>query len=84
MIGGGHQAGGRRQSHRVSPCDLLMLLRLLRRCAGGVIDPEATMDREEAAECRRMHAILEGGQLEGCFRWIVAQVGRQRKRGPVG
>lgn len=41
--------------------------------AGGVIDPEATMDREEADECRKMHGIMEQYGLQHCFRWIIAQ-----------
>ena len=42
--------------------------------AGGVIDPAATQDREEADECRKMHAIIEQHGMQRCFRWIVAQV----------
>ena len=41
--------------------------------AGGVIDPDATMDREEADECRKMHGIVEQYNMKPCFRWIVAQ-----------
>ena len=40
---------------------------------GGVIDPEATMDREEADECRKMHGIVTKYDMHDCFRWIVAQ-----------
>lgn len=50
--------------------------------AGGVIDPEATMDREEADECRKMHSIVEKYDMKGCFRWTVAQARiRQQGRG---
>eukprot|EP00887_Chlorella_sp_A99_P005770 scaffold1.g5770.t1 len=45
---------------------------------GGVIDPEQTMDREEADECRKMHGIVEQYQMQGCFRWVVAQKNRVR------
>lgn len=45
---------------------------------GGVIDPSATMDREEADECRKMHEIIERHNLKDCFRWIVAQKNRVR------
>lgn len=38
-----------------------------------MIDPSATMDREEADECRKMHEIIERHNLKDCFRWIVAQ-----------
>jgi len=45
---------------------------------GGVIDPEMTMDREEQAECRKMHGIIEKYQMKSSFRWIVAQKNRVR------
>lgn len=45
---------------------------------GGVIDPGATMDREEADECRKMHDIIERHGMKDCFRWIVAQKNRVR------
>ena len=45
---------------------------------GGVIDPEMTVDREEADECRKMHSIIEKYNLQGSFRWIIAQKNRVR------
>ena len=45
---------------------------------GGVTDPGRTMDREEAAECEKMHSIIANGQLEGKFRWLNAQKNRVR------
>ncbi|GAB4822774.1 hypothetical protein N2152v2_009820 [Parachlorella kessleri] len=45
---------------------------------GGVLDPSHTMDREEAAECEKMQGILDGPNMEGKFRWIVAQKNRVR------
>jgi sucrose synthase len=45
---------------------------------GGVIDPSQTVDREEQDECRLMHEIREKYNLEGSFRWIVAQKNRVR------
>ncbi|EFN59180.1 hypothetical protein CHLNCDRAFT_48488 [Chlorella variabilis] len=41
---------------------------------GGVIDPDATMDREEADECRKMHGIVEQYNMKPCFRWIKNRV----------
>ena len=46
---------------------------LLPSSSGGVIDPAATMDREEAAECEHMHELVEKYKMHGTFRWIVAQ-----------
>ncbi|KAI3433440.1 hypothetical protein D9Q98_003254 [Chlorella vulgaris] len=43
---------------------------------GGVIDPDATMDREEADECRKMHGLIEEHGLQHCLRWTVAQKNR--------
>lgn len=40
---------------------------------GGVIDPDATTDREEAAECRKMIGLMDKYDLHDCFRWIKAQ-----------
>ena len=37
-----------------------------------------TMDREEAAECEKMHGIIGEGKMEGKFRWINAQKNRVR------
>jgi len=31
------------------------------------------MDREEAAECEKMHDIVKKYKMHDCFRWIVAQ-----------
>lgn len=45
---------------------------------GGVIDPEKTVDREEADECRKMHGLIEKYDLQHCVRWIVAQKNRVR------
>ena len=33
---------------------------------GGVIDPSQTVDREEAAECEKMHSIIKVGGAEPC------------------
>jgi hypothetical protein len=43
------------------------------RCVGGVVDPSATVDREEADQCVQMHEIIKQYSMQGCFRWIVAQ-----------
>ena len=45
---------------------------------GGVIDPEATADREEASECRKMHEMIEKYKMHDSIRWIVAQKNRIR------
>ena len=45
---------------------------------GGVIDPALTADREEADECRKMHALFEEHGLGGSARWVVAQKNRVR------
>lgn len=45
---------------------------------GGVIDPKATADREEAAECEKMHELIKKYDMDGSFRWIVAQKNRIR------
>lgn len=45
---------------------------------GGVIDPASTDDREERAECERMHALFDAHNLDGCCRWLVAQKARVR------
>lgn len=45
---------------------------------GGVIDPSHTGDREEAAECEKMHRLIKEYDLRGSFRWIVAQKNRMR------
>lgn len=45
---------------------------------GGVIDPEDTGDREERAECEKMHNLVKEYKLHGQMRWIVAQKNRVR------
>jgi sucrose synthase len=45
---------------------------------GGVIDPDTTIDREEASECVKMHEIIEKYKMQDCCRWIVAQKNRVR------
>ncbi len=46
-------------------------------------DPSATMDREEADECRKMHDIIERHNMNDCFRWIVAQASAARNGLPA-
>eukprot|EP00889_Picochlorum_renovo_P002551 jgi/Picre1/29581/NNA_004966.t1 len=43
---------------------------------GGVTNPGDTTDKEEQAECRKMHEIAEKFPMKGKFRWIVAQKNR--------
>jgi sucrose synthase len=43
---------------------------------GGFFDPLKSKDREEMAEIRKMHDLIEKYQLKGQFRWIVAQTDR--------
>eukprot|EP00879_Flechtneria_rotunda_P003731 GHRR01003969.1.p1 GENE.GHRR01003969.1~~GHRR01003969.1.p1 ORF type:complete len:403 (+),score=134.37 GHRR01003969.1:1581-2789(+) len=45
---------------------------------GGVIDPDGTGDREERAECEKMHGLIKKLNLQGQLRWIVAQKNRVR------
>ncbi|KAK4788556.1 hypothetical protein SAY86_019875 [Trapa natans] len=45
---------------------------------GGFFDPNKSNDREEMAEIKKMHAIIDKYQLKGQFRWIAAQTDRQR------
>lgn len=45
---------------------------------GGVIDPEATGDREERDECEKLHGLFDKYQLQGNVRWLVAQKNRVR------
>jgi sucrose synthase len=56
--------------------------RLRARCnlliVGGVVDPSLTTDREEKAECERMHALFDAHGLDGCARWVVSQKARVR------
>jgi len=43
---------------------------------GGVINPEDTGDREESAECEKMHQLIKDYDLKDSLRWIVAQKNR--------
>ncbi|XWS75307.1 hypothetical protein CRYUN_Cryun01aG0075300 [Craigia yunnanensis] len=45
---------------------------------GGFFDPSKSKDREEMAEIRKMHALIEKYQLKGQIRWIAAQSDRNR------
>lgn len=45
---------------------------------GGFFDPSKSKDREEMAEIRKMHGLIEKYQLKGQFRWIAAQTDRHR------
>nr|GMC59745.1 sucrose synthase 7-like [Ipomoea batatas] len=45
---------------------------------GGSFDPSKSKDREEAAEIKKMHALIEKYQLKGQIRWIAAQTDRLR------
>ncbi|CAJ1960810.1 unnamed protein product [Sphenostylis stenocarpa] len=45
---------------------------------GGFFDPLKSKDREEMAEIRKMHDLVEKYQLKGQFRWIAAQTDRYR------
>ncbi|XP_061347115.1 sucrose synthase 7-like [Gastrolobium bilobum] len=45
---------------------------------GGFFDPSKSKDREEMAEIRKMHELIEKYQLKGQFRWIAAQTNRYR------
>ncbi|XP_057721418.1 sucrose synthase 5-like isoform X1 [Arachis stenosperma] len=45
---------------------------------GGFFDPSKSKDREEMAEIRKMHDLMEKYQLKGQFRWIAAQTDRYR------
>ncbi|KAE9596113.1 putative sucrose synthase [Lupinus albus] len=45
---------------------------------GGFFDPSKSKDREEMAEIRKMHSLIEKYQLKGQFRWIAAQTNRYR------
>ncbi|WJX36992.1 Sucrose synthase 6 [Trifolium repens] len=45
---------------------------------GGFFDPLKSKDREEMAEIRKMHDLIEKYQLKGQFRWIIAQTERHR------
>ncbi|MEW5311784.1 MAG: hypothetical protein WDW38_003470 [Sanguina aurantia] len=43
---------------------------------GGVVDPGATTDREEQAQCTMMHELMDKYKLHGQMRWLVAQGNR--------
>ncbi|KAL8550080.1 hypothetical protein ACS0TY_008782 [Phlomoides rotata] len=45
---------------------------------GGFFDPSKSNDREEAAEIKKMHMLIEKYQLKGQIRWIAAQTDRKR------
>ncbi|RDX78809.1 Sucrose synthase 6, partial [Mucuna pruriens] len=45
---------------------------------GGFFDPLKSKDREEMAEIRKMHDLVEKYKLKGQFRWIAAQTDRHR------
>ncbi|XP_075090869.1 sucrose synthase 7 isoform X4 [Nicotiana tabacum] len=45
---------------------------------GGSFDPTKSKDREEAAEIKKMHMLIEKYQLKGQIRWIAAQTDRYR------
>lgn len=45
---------------------------------GAFFDPSKSKDREEAAEIRKMHDLIEKYQLKGQMRWIAAQTDRSR------
>ncbi|XP_031407618.1 sucrose synthase 6 isoform X2 [Punica granatum] len=44
----------------------------------GFFDPSKSKDREEIAEIKKMHSLIEKYQLKGQFRWIAAQTDRYR------
>lgn len=45
---------------------------------GGFFNPSKSKDREEMAEIKKMHSLMEEYQLKGEFRWIAAQTDRYR------
>ncbi|XP_058748076.1 sucrose synthase 6-like isoform X1 [Vicia villosa] len=45
---------------------------------GGFFDPSKSKDREEMAEIKKMHDLIQKYQLKGQFRWIAAQTDRLR------
>ncbi|KAJ8549796.1 hypothetical protein K7X08_033503 [Anisodus acutangulus] len=45
---------------------------------GGSFDPTKSKDREETAEIKKMHVLIEKYQLKGQIRWIAAQTDRYR------
>ncbi|KAG2667855.1 hypothetical protein I3760_15G133600 [Carya illinoinensis] len=44
----------------------------------GFFDPSKSKDREEIAEIKKMHALIEKYELKGQIRWIAAQTDRYR------
>ncbi|XP_034711925.1 sucrose synthase 7-like isoform X3 [Vitis riparia] len=44
----------------------------------GFFDPSKSKDREEIAEIKKMHSLIEKYQLKGQLRWIAAQNDRNR------
>lgn len=44
----------------------------------GFFDPLKSKDREEIAEIKKMHSLIEKYNLKGQFRWIAAQTDRYR------
>ncbi len=42
--------------------------------SGGYIDPERSNDREEKAQIRRMHELMDEYQLDGQVRWLGVQL----------
>nr|XP_034925681.1 sucrose synthase 7-like [Populus alba]TKS17424.1 sucrose synthase 7-like isoform X2 [Populus alba] len=44
----------------------------------GFFDPSKSNDREEIAEIKKMHSLIDKYQLKGQFRWIAAQSDRYR------
>ncbi|KAL5721659.1 sucrose synthase [Ranunculus cassubicifolius] len=44
----------------------------------GFFDPSKSKDREEIAEIKKMHSLIEKYQLKGQIRWIAAQTDRNR------
>ncbi|EXB80246.1 Sucrose synthase 2 [Morus notabilis] len=44
----------------------------------GFFDPSKSKDREEIAEIKKMHALIEEYKLKGQIRWIAAQTDRYR------
>ncbi|XP_021745173.1 sucrose synthase 5-like isoform X1 [Chenopodium quinoa] len=44
----------------------------------GFFDPSKSKDREEMAEIKKMHSLIENYKLNGQFRWIAAQTDKYR------
>ncbi|XP_059623294.1 sucrose synthase 6-like [Cornus florida] len=44
----------------------------------GFFDPAKSKDREEIAEIKKMHMLIDKYQLKGQFRWIAAQTDKHR------